>query len=400
MVTVSKSLIESIFEVANMQRWNDQIRPVELLELDKQAHKMIIAWLLGKFEESRRNFSWIEIIEGGFFEFLQRHIVTDLKPPIFNRIKKDRKNYRQLNEWVYRQLEPKIKPLGKRFCDRFRSYFATHEENINRRILNAAHFTATRWEFNIIERANPNGYEISEIREMLGAEQEKYYDLIGIAQLALYPKLRNFIDLCGQLRFQIRWSHIPRTPRTSVLGHMLSVAILSYLFSLQIGACERRRVNNYLTGLFHDLPEVLTRDIISPVKKSVKGLNRLIKQYETEQMERVVYQLIPEPWHEDLRSFTENEFRSSIVEKGKVVATHSDEINRRYNQDRYDPRDGELIRAVDNLTAYMEAHLSIKNGISNNQLTDAILRIRDQYTGAGAMVAGIDFSSIYADLKH
>ena len=35
---------------ANMQRWNDKIRPVELRELDKQAHKMVIAYLIGKFE--------------------------------------------------------------------------------------------------------------------------------------------------------------------------------------------------------------------------------------------------------------------------------------------------------------------------------------------------------------
>ncbi|KAA0242417.1 MAG: HD domain-containing protein [Candidatus Brocadia sp. AMX2] len=62
----------------------------------------------------------------------------------------------------------------------------------------------------------------------------------------------------------MKWSRLHRIPRTSVLGHSLFVAILSYLFSLEIKACARRCVNNYFTGLFHDLPEVLTRDIISP----------------------------------------------------------------------------------------------------------------------------------------
>ena len=36
----------------------------------------------------------------------------------------------------------------------------------------------------------------------------------------------------------------------------------------------------FLCGLFHDLPEVLTRDIISPVKRSVPGLDELIKKIE------------------------------------------------------------------------------------------------------------------------
>jgi len=43
---IRKAFLEKIFDAANMQRWNDKIRPVELRELDKQAHKMIIAYFL------------------------------------------------------------------------------------------------------------------------------------------------------------------------------------------------------------------------------------------------------------------------------------------------------------------------------------------------------------------
>jgi putative hydrolases of HD superfamily len=87
----------------------------------------------------------------------------------------------------------------------------------------------------------------------------------------LKKKTYNFIDMVGQLRFQKRWAHSPRVPETSVLGHMLIVAILSYLISLERRACPQRASNNYFAGLFHDLPEVLTRDIISPIKRSVEG---------------------------------------------------------------------------------------------------------------------------------
>jgi len=135
-------------------------------------------------------------------------------------------------------------------------------------------------------------------------------------------RYRDFIDLCGQLRFQARWANLHRIPKTSVIGHSLFVAILSYLFSLEVGACDRRSINNYFTGLFHDLPEVLTRDIISPVKRSVEGLSELIKQYEKEQMEKEVYGLIPKEWHKDVRMFTEKEFDSIITfrEGGKKWA--------------------------------------------------------------------------------
>ena len=80
---IGKSLLLKLFDAAYMQRWNDKVRPVEFSELDKQAHKMLIAYFLGKFDEESNGFSWIEIIEGGIFELLQRLVITDLKPPIF-----------------------------------------------------------------------------------------------------------------------------------------------------------------------------------------------------------------------------------------------------------------------------------------------------------------------------
>jgi putative hydrolase of HD superfamily len=57
---IRKALLLKIFDAAYMQRWNDKVRPVELVELDKQAHKMIIAFFLGKFEESTSGFEWLE----------------------------------------------------------------------------------------------------------------------------------------------------------------------------------------------------------------------------------------------------------------------------------------------------------------------------------------------------
>jgi putative hydrolase of HD superfamily len=394
---IRKGLLLKIYDAASMQRWNDKIRPVELRELDKQAHKMVIAYVLGKFEEGNPNFSWIEVIEGGLFEFLQRIILTDLKPQIFYKIKEDRNKYNKLNEWVYDQLVPIMSPLGGNFSKKFRSYFREPAENVNKRILSASHFYATKWEFDIIERGNPNGFEIQDIKKRLEAEQEKYYDLKGAQQLALYPKVRNFSNLCGELRFQSRWSHIHRVPQTSVLGHMLIVGIVSYLFSLEFAASPKRRYNNFFTGLFHDLPEVLTRDIISPVKRSIPDLDTLIKEYEMQQMEEVVYNLIPRDWHEEIKMFTESEFLNVVTINGKKEKKPSEDINNHFNDDSFNPRDGELIEAVDNLAAFVEAYLAIKNGIRVNDFEEAKTKIKHKYSVK--TIAGINFGEIYADFE-
>lgn len=394
---IRKALLLKLFDAAYMQRWNDKVRPVELIELDKQAHKMLIAYFLGKFDEDSKGFSWIEIIEGGIFELLQRLVITDLKPPIYYKIKADPKKYKHLNEYAYKELDSIISPLGKNFCKKFRDYFSSPEENLNKRILSAAHFYATKWEFDIIERANPDGYEISQIKERLRKKQEEHYDLEGMDQLTKNKEYRDFIDLCGQLRFQIRWSNFHRIPKTSVIGHSLFVAILSYLFSLSINACKRRCVNNYFTGLFHDLPEVLTRDIISPVKRSIEGLADLIKDYEKEQMKQEVYGLIPSAWHKEIRMFTENEFGTIVTINKKTIKTTSEEINEKYNDDGYNPRDGELIKASDDLAAFIEAYSAIRNGSSREQLHEAKMLIKTHYEKAN--IAGINVGEIYADFE-
>ena len=392
---IRKALILKIFDAAYMQRWNDKVRPVELVELDKQAHKMIIAFFLGKFEDSTPGFNWIEVIEGGIFELLQRLVITDLKPPIFYKIKEDKSKYRLLNEWVYKEIEPIISPLGRDFCRRFKTYFHDSGDNINKKILSAAHFYATKWEFDIIERANPDGYEITGIKQAIQRKQEHYSELQGMIRLREEARNRDFIDLCGQLRFQARWANLHRVPKTSVIGHSLFVALLSYLFSLDIKACNRRCVNNYFTGLFHDLPEVLTRDIISPVKRSVEGLSDLIKQYEREQMEKEVYGLIPKAWHKEVRTFTEKEFDSIITLKGRRKKVSSDEINKRYNDDFYNPRDGVLVKAADNLAAFIEAYVAVRNGSYSREFQEAKLSFKDLY--GRATIAGINFGEIYAD---
>jgi len=209
-------LMLKLFSAAYMQRWNDKLRSVDLNELDKQAHKMIIACFLGKFEESNPEFDWLTIIEGGLFELLQRVVVTDLKPPVYYRIREDPGKYQRLNEWVYGQLEPVLIAFDPRFAERFKEYSTDGDNSdINRKLLSAAHFSATSWEFAILERTNPHGYEIREIRRRIDERQEQYYDLRGMQQLALYTRHRNFVDLCGELRFQ--------TSSTGCQGHRFLV---------------------------------------------------------------------------------------------------------------------------------------------------------------------------------
>lgn len=392
---IYKAFIELLYDAASIQRWNDHIRPGKgFTELDKQAHKMIIAFVLAKYEEEDRGvkIDWIKLIDGCIFEFLHRIVLTDIKPPIFHRLME--KSGDKLNAWVLEQVDECIETIEGDFKEKFKSYLTDKEySKPERKILKAAHYLATDWEFKIIYNMNTTIYGLEDTKKQIENELEEHYDLAGVQKIGLGRKTSDFIDLVGQLRFQQRWTRSPRLPETSVMGHMLIVAILTYLFSYQIGSCDKRLVNNFLAGLFHDLPEVLTRDIVSPVKKSVVGLEEIIKDIEDEQLEEKLFPLIPKAWQGQMKYLMQDEFSSKIELEGKRCLISSEDINLKYNQDSFNPIDGEIIRACDHLAAFIEVYLSLEHGVSSKVLKEGYVAIFENYKDKS--IAGINFTEVF-----
>ncbi len=379
-----------------MKRWNDKMRPMELVEVDKQAHKMIMAWMLyllntKDLDAKTSLLLGDRIVTGGLYDYLYRLVITDIKPPVFYQIKANPVHYQKLTRWVLDQLHSRVQSAGDSFRQGMCDYFEKEApgDDLARRILGAAHLLASRWEFHLIRGLNPKDEEMDEIEENFTRGLSEYRDLLGVGELMQGngSALGRFAQLCGQLRFQKRWSQTPRIPETSVLGHMFIVACYAYFFSLSVGACRARRVNNFFGGVFHDIPEVLTRDIISPVKSSVKGLGDLIKEYEHTEMEGKIFTVLEQGGYGELSRRLKyflgievgSEFTATIIQDTGIREVSWEQIQDEYNDDRYDPKDGSMLKICDDLAAFIEAYTATRNGISNDQLQQAQWKIRKKY---------------------
>lgn len=396
-IPLPRDLIQFVFEAAYIQRWNDHIRPQGFTELDKQAHKMMILYVLARYEEQDHGASlnWQVLVEGGIFEFLHRVVLTDIKPPVFHELME--KSGARLNQWVYKELVRRVPSLaGSLFMAKMEAYLDGDSHPLEKQLIRVAHYLATEWEFRIIYRMNQGIFGVEEIRERIADNIEDHYNLAGVQKIAMNGKTRKFVDLIGKLRFQKRWSQSPRVPETSVMGHVLVVAIMGYFCALSMGACKGRLVNDFLGGLWHDLPEVLTRDIISPIKRSIEGLDELIKDIEQRQMEEILLPLLPAAWHEDILNFTVHEFDNRIREKGKVRLLAGD-IPEAYNRDEYSPVDGRVLKGCDHLAAFMEAWLSIQCGITSSHLAGVVEELPRAYQGK--IIGGVDFGKIYEQFR-
>ena len=360
---MNMDLIYRFFDAVNMHRWNDHLRPIDLTELDKQAHKTAIAWVLGKYEEYENGteLDWQCIIEHTMFSFLKRTVLTDLKPQLLHRMEDEK--FDEVNDYVISEIRSAIPDMEPSLMRRFEEYLREPQDRIEDNIISAAHYMATTWEFNIIYDMNRRSFGIEQTKTALSMELTNYHDLFGVRRL-IDSQSMTFVDLIGQLRFQKRWTRIPRMPETTVLGHSLIVANMMYLHDLDEGVSGSQIYNDYYTALFHDLPEVLTKDVISPVKVNVHGLVEILDEYEHELVNSKIMPLIPEQWHDEFRFLTFDPFADK-------------------DDERYGRVDGRCIKLCDLMGAYIEANVSRRIGIRSSKLKQGEDSLRERLIREG-----------------
>ncbi|MBO5137490.1 MAG: HD domain-containing protein [Spirochaetaceae bacterium] len=419
---LTKQLALKIFEAFSIQRWNDLVRPFDLVEMDKAAEKMVLAYILGKFEEQAGNsIDWDWMIHTALFDLLKKIALCDIKSPVQRMIRREYPDeYCRLNQWVIEQYRTLLgeSELFKKFND-YCLYDTSEADPVIARtshVLRAAHKYSTLREFQMLSVVNER-FRLEKIEKELNKDIESHLDLRGLQLLLTKQCPYDFLMIIEQLRFQVRWNQTPRVPNTSVLGHSFFVAILTLLLeeNTDVVFCPTRRYNNFFAALFHDLPEAVTRDIISPVKQATDDLPSIVKHIEEKIVAKELVPLMDVCFKDELLYLIEDEFAdkirvphhdsllvSKIIEKfkgktaGELMNVSFEEINEFYNFPECSPTDGGLIRVCDHIAAFLEADSSIRHGITSAHLQDGRTNLLRIYP-TGKIVSGIDVASFFAE---
>ncbi len=400
---MEKDLVLKIFEGFSIQRWNDLIRPFDLVEMDKAGEKMVLAYIIGKFEEKKgHKIDWVWMIYASLFDLLRKISLCDIKAPVQQMLKNEfKEEYLRLNEWVLNQYKDMI-PDSKLFSE-FTIYTGQKADslplaaNLKRSLMvyNAAHKYSTIREMEMIAPVN-EAARLSNIKSALEKEIQQYLELEGLQKLMTHQKEFDFLLKIEQLRFQTRWNQTPRVPATSVLGHCFYVAIMTLLLGRESNPkmCKKRIVNNFFCALFHDLPESVTRDIISPVKQATDELPNIVKKIEDEIVKKELVPLMDDYFVDEVMYYTNDEFSNRVLIDGKVRAVSWEELNEKYNSEEYNPIDGRLVRICDHFSALMEADISIKHGITSKHLISGREGTINHYK-EGEIISGINVHEFF-----
>lgn len=403
---LSQEFALKLFEGFSIQRWTDLIRPFDLVEMDKAAEKMVLGYIIGKYEEDRGNFvDWNWMIHASLFDLLSKIALCDIKAPVLDMLRKEySKEYLHLNEWVLKTYKPLIH--DKELFSKFTIYVGQkagqikvpEKSRLAAKIFSAASKFATLRELQMLEMVNePERLKL--IKTELQEQIQHYLDLTGMQMLVTHQRSYDLLLKIEQLRFQVRWNQTPRVPKTSVLGHCFFVAILTLLLCRDCGVkmSDKRVINNFFTGLFHDLPEAVTRDIISPVKQATDELPNIVKKIEDEIVNKELVPLMEPFFADDLMYYTSDEFANRIInEQGITQEVSWDDLNSVFAADKYKPVDGRTVRVADHISALMEADISIKHGITSTHLENGRKNLIESYKGK--VVNGIDVGKLFLEI--
>ncbi len=266
-------------------------------------------------------------------------------------------------------------------------------------ILKAASALATAWEFRLIETSNPFLHDLAETKQhvMEGVRAFQYIPAV----LDVHENrndLGRFSDLCGRLRFQLRWSQTPILPLRPVLDHELLVGYLAYACMAKgradVNSPEMwTRYHAFFGAVFHDLPEVLTRDIISPVKAIDGGaIGEIVSEIEQEWFERTFRPMLPKRLYHELRFLALDEFAQKKwpptdwptylqhLDKNRDGAIHP----------------GHVVEACDKFAGFMEAYYSFTFGVTSPNIRVAIYPSKEVQAKRDKMNAeAYDFGKLY-----
>ena len=143
--------------------------------------------------------------------------------------------------------------------------------------------------------------------------------------------IERYLLVIHRLASSFRWNRSVRRYPVSVLSHTYIIAFFSYIVWHENNLPDEHITDMLLTALFHDIPEAITGDIITPTKKSVPGLEEMIEHIERDMI------------YEHLLSYlTGNTFQEAYAKKMLKP---------------WDESHWALVKSADILSAYHEALL-------------------------------------------
>ncbi len=312
-------LIELALNLFTINRWNTSPHVERITDADNAGFALHVALLLAYIHnDSAGNTDRID-----YDKMIKRMVLKDLPKAILSDISLNTKEYiksTSLELWqktFSSALEEVLVDVPQSWRGDFRDKIENAKDDSTEGIIisfSDAYSAYLECDFNA--RVFPEYYHKPLKESVERFEAFRKYDYVN--QLLTSEQLKDYLLQVRTLMNSVRWNQVNRNIKTTVAGHTFFVTFITTLFSYIAGQSEKDHgecEGMLLQSAFHDIPEALTGDIISPTKRRIPGFEDIVTEVEEQMVDEYLIGLLPgDP--SDLKRYMLQPFSG---ERGKLV---------------------------------------------------------------------------------
>ncbi len=308
------NLIRMALRLFTINRWNTTPHIELMTEASNCGFSLHIA-LLVAFESG-------EIVN--YEKLIKRMVLKDLPKAILSDISLQTKNYikdTSLELWIETfksAMEEVLREVPKEWQPDFRNFIEqAKDDSIEGLIVDFSDTYAAYSECEINARVYPEYYDkpLAELREKLNTYKTHHF----IQTLLESTAYKHYLLRVRTLINAVRWNQTNRNIRTTVAGHTFFVTFISTLLTYIMMSLKSRCDDCselLLKSAYHDVPEALTGDIISPTKRRIPGFEETITKVEEQMVEKDLLSLLKENGNSLVKNYMLHPFEGP---SGKLV---------------------------------------------------------------------------------
>ena len=280
-----------------MKRWNNFPRIEEVSHLDNLGFVIHVALFLAYLEEQKwKKIDKLFLIKRLIFASFNRLVLADI------------------NSWTREYILSLDKEIFKKLEDKALEKILELEgpENIKQDIKDTLNDDSKELELLIIEAAKKYaGYRECIINSRVYSEvYEKTFNIIkadlektrsklpSLDELLSNENYEKYLSHVRGLSHSFRWIQENRQFPISVMAHLVYVTFISYIiWTLENDNGSDLVIEELLLkSIYHDIPEAITGDIITPTKRSIPGFVEILETVELKMMEDYMFEYVPEDY--------------------------------------------------------------------------------------------------------
>ena len=304
-----------------MKRWNNFPRIEDVSHLDNIWFVMHVALFLAYLEEKKwnkvdREFLLKRIMFNSFSSLIlsdisswTRDYILEVDDKVFNIIEKKAFEFllsKEAPEYIKNDIKDTLDNKSK---------------TLEISIIEASKKYAWFIECRINEKVFSDMYDIP-LNQITVVLEQKRKSLKSLDELLSNDNYKKYLLHIRRLSHSMRWNQETRVFPISVMSHLFVITFISYI----IWSIENDDWANYdiqdlmLRSIYHDIPEAITWDIITPTKKAVPWFAWVLEKVEIKMMDDYIFSYVDNEYKKQVYSYMINPFEWKIW----CLAKHAD----------------------------------------------------------------------------